>query len=115
MRVAGWIGLNGKFYPCEYFGHLEVIKSTPALKSLVPGINDQLAEANDEHPCWHCPQLASRDILCDAVTALINTGCLRVANWDRELHFEGRPTATTLQAAKDLAEAHNMAPVFERV
>jgi hypothetical protein len=88
--LSGWIAPSGKFYRCGLFRHLEVIEGTPVLKALVSGGG-----------------------LYDKVTALINTHCLRVVGCDKNLHFEGKPTAITFQAAKDLAEEHNMTPVFE--
>lgn len=122
---SGWIIPNGKFIECAYYCHIASVGQHPELESLVPEYSrwlDELAMmeseaedriAEDEHPSWHCYEMAADDVRYDIRKTLLDAGCLRVGSRGDQVYLEGKPDATTMQAAKDLAEEYGLEAVFE--
>ena len=129
MSISGWMDANGKFHGCDMFGHIDKITNTPELARHVERLDEMLmtlesidqscqeAADNEEHPEWHNYDMYQYDVLDEIRMELLKAGCLRVGTWHTHgtMHFEGTLTATTHQAAIDLADGYDLEPVFEDV
>jgi len=129
MTISGWLDPNGKMHNCDTWGHIDKVSITPELKRLVPkldGMLEKLAsisrgcqemDDNGEHPEWHAAEMYSYSVQGEIRRALLKAGCLRVGTWRKggTMHFEGQVTATTRQAAIDLADGYDLEPAFEDV
>ena len=127
MILSGWLDPDGGFHECGMFSHMVEVADNPALRKLVPdleanrayleGVSEGCDQGEEEggHGCWHNYHMAAMEVSCEIRDTLLCAGCLRVGSDGDVVCFEGVPTATTLQAAKDLAENYNLRPVFEAV
>lgn len=104
--LFGWLSPRGKLYPCESYGHFEVVLDTPELLALLPEatkrsianmgrVRDRCAERSgrDEAPEWHEYEMFRDDVKTEVIDDMYRLGFLRVASQKEDLHFEGTPEA----------------------
>src|SRR6185369_5536854 len=101
MDVYGWLAPSGNFLKTEMYAHAAAIGEHAELKALIPDYDSEIASLNDiresceeriekdEHPEWHCYEMASSDVNYKIVCALKEAGCLRVGSTGNRMYFEG--------------------------
>lgn len=124
--MFGWLTPKGNFIECSLYEHLAVIMKNDearrvdklaVLQSGLESVEEGCLEliARDEHPEWHCYEMACDDARYEVWKILMNEGFIRLGQNGDRIHFEGRPNIlkNRMQACKDFAENRNCTAEFE--
>ena len=123
-NVTGWLTPSGDFISCSSYNHHNIV-TDPRIRQWIWEWAEWLEDiesseagckelkAEGEHPEWHNYEMACSSIGSKMCQAMKQRGFLRVGTMGDQLHFEGKPDAFMMEAAKYLAEVTNKTAVFD--